>query len=550
MCTIGCNHPGFLNMHAKVCFRPARLFALAVFLAAAVSLSYSQDAPPPAAPAAAQPAEPSHTPPVTAKINALAHRVLGAGLKLNALDADNLQPWHLKLDFQLVELGGSKPVAGTLEEWSTGRNQWRRTYSSPHPQWNGSEWSVSPLERYHSRPLTGFFPAALLNTRITRPVVTPLYQAANIQPDYEMEVRRVTTTGIQLNCVSVVDAGRYADNVDFLFPTMCFDNDMHLRLTTAGDTTVQFDDLQIFQGRAVARDVKVIVQGNLIAEMKVSLLETVAADAGLVKPPANAVPEHYTIEPGQPRPESVYEVAASLPMQPVGAPSLLFLYRGIFPMPILIRKDGTVKPNPDHTSLFPQDVGDAIELAVAKWKYKPYLVDGQPVEVAMIVPYPIDGKPFVPSYERPKPPKVVTAPEDFTSSYDPKRDPAKDLAMAEAQAKPAHKRILLDVGGDWCIWCKTLDKFFADHADLRDLRDQNFVLMKVNMNAMNENYTFLSQYPKIPGYPWLFVLDADGTLVKSEDTDGLEDGGKGYSVKAIKEFLTTWKTSESLARTQ
>lgn len=44
-----------------------------------------------------------------------------------------------------------------------------------------------------------------------------------------------------------------------------------------------------------------------------------------------------------------------------------------------------------------------------------------------------------------------------------------------------------------------------------------------------------------PG-PLLVVLDGDGKLVKSENADALEDGSTGYSAKAVKEFLTAWKT--------
>jgi Thioredoxin-like len=534
------------SMHRTGSFKlPSFLVAFPLLAVAAFALA--QSTAPGAAPLAAPPADqpPSHTPPVTAKINALAHRVLAAGVKLNSLDADGLQPWHLKVDFQLIEMGVAKPQAGTFEEWSAGRDQWRRTYSSPRAEWNGSEWSVSPVEHYRTKPPSAFFQTTVLNTRVSRPVVNPLYQAANIKADYEMDIRRVTASGVQLNCVSVVDPSRYAEDIDFLFPIMCFDSEMHLRLTVAGDTSVQFDDIQLFQGRAVAHNVKVIQKGALIAEMKVSLLEVVAADAGVMKPPSNALREPYIIEPGQPRPESVFEVGASLPIAPTGFP-----YRGVLPMPILIRKDGTVKPNPDQFLIGPQSVADAIEVAMAKWKYKPYLVNGDPVDVEITVAYAIDGKPFVPSYERPKPPKVTTSPEDFSSSYDPRRDPGKDLLMAVAQAKAGNKRILLEVGGDWCVWCRVLDKFFADRADLRDLRDQNFVLMKVNMSALNENYAFLSQYPSIPGYPWIFVLDANGKLVQSQNTDPLEDGARGYSGKAIKEFLTTWKKPEGVASAQ
>jgi hypothetical protein len=158
-----------------------------------------------------------------------------------------------------------------------------------------------------------------------------------------------------------------------------------------------------------------------------------------------------------------------------------------------------------------------------------------------VVVYPIDGKPFVPSYDRPKPKPVVTAPDDFSSAYDPKRDPGRDIAVAEAQAAAAHKRILMEVGGDWCSWCRILDKFFAEHADVRAVRDAGFVLLKVNFSGNNENAEFLSHYPAIPGYPWIFVLDGDGKLLKSVDTNTLESGNTGYSEKAIKDFLAAWK---------
>jgi hypothetical protein len=81
----------------------------------------------------------------------------------------------------------------------------------------------------------------------------------------------------------------------------------------------------------------------------------------------------------------------------------------------------------------------------------------------------------------------------------------------------------------------------ADHKDLREMRDANFVLIKVNMSAINENSLFLSRYPKIPGYPWLFVLDTDGRLLKSEDTNELEGGVNGYSARSIRDFLWQWK---------
>lgn len=520
-----------------------RLGSMAVAAVLVCGNGTAQDkTPAPAATASVADEGPSHTPPVTAKMNTLAHRVLLAGVKANTLAADGLQPWHIKIEFQMRVPGVLKPVPGTAEAWATGRNQWRRTYTSSRPSWNGSEWSATAIERYRTKEGPAGFQYVELNTRVTRPVLDPLYQAANIRPDYEMDIQRVNTAGVVLNCISVADPGRYAEdsNPDFLFPTICFDSEMHLRLTVAGTTSVQFDDIQVFQGRAVARDVKVIQRGDLIAEMKVSALEMVTADVAQLKAPDNAVHEPYTVEPGQPRPESVHEEAASLPLGNNGMP-----IKGFVSLPVVIQKDGSVRIDKETTPIMTQNTSnlvDSVEIAVAKWKYKPYLVDGRPIEVGLQITYTMDGSPFVPSYEKPMRKKVETAPEDFTSAYDPKRDPARDLAMAETQAKAAKKRILLDVGGDWCVWCRTLDKFFDDHADLKALRDQNYVLMKVNMSSLNENFAFLSKYPNIPGYPWIFVLDADGKLLKSEDTNGLENGANGYSAKQVKDFLIAWQS--------
>ena len=91
--------------------------------------------------------------------------------------------------------------------------------------------------------------------------------------------------------------------------------------------------------------------------------------------------------------------------------------------------------------------------------------------------------------------------------FDPKRDPAKDLAEAVKVAKKQNKRILLDVGGEWCGWCHKLDKFFATNLEAAKILKEKYFVVKVNFSPENENVAFLSKYPKISGYPHLFVLE-------------------------------------------
>mgnify|MGYP000051851594 CR=1 FL=1 len=61
--------------------------------------------------------------------------------------------------------------------------------------------------------------------------------------------------------------------------------------------------------------------------------------------------------------------------------------------------------------------------------------------------------------------------------------------------------------------------------------------MKVNYSRENYNEEFLGQYPDIPGYPHLYVLENDGTLLYSKNTVELEEG-RSYNEQAILDFLT------------
>ena len=125
------------------------------------------------------------------------------------------------------------------------------------------------------------------------------------------------------------------------------------------------------------------------------------------------------------------------------------------------------------------------------------------------------------------------------ATYDPKRDAEADIKGAVLEAQRTGKRVLVDVGGEWCIWCHTLDKFFDQNPKLLEDREKNFVMVKINYSPENRNGKVLSRYPKIPGFPHLFVLDANGKLLHSQDTSELE-AGKSYNTKKVSAFLKRW----------
>jgi thiol:disulfide interchange protein len=123
--------------------------------------------------------------------------------------------------------------------------------------------------------------------------------------------------------------------------------------------------------------------------------------------------------------------------------------------------------------------------------------------------------------------------------FDPQRDAAKDIQDAVHEARRTGKRILLDVGGDWCIWCRRLDSLFAANKDLEGTLRKGFVVVKVNYSRENKNEAVLSRFPKIPGYPHLFVLDSNGKLLHSQDTGQLESGNH-HDREKVMAFLKKW----------
>ena len=137
----------------------------------------------------------------------------------------------------------------------------------------------------------------------------------------------------------------------------------------------------------------------------------------------------------------------------------------------------------------------------------------------------------------------VQDPAEYTpvTKYDPQRNADQDIRDAVAEAKRSHRRILLEVGGEWCIWCHRLDDFFAAHPDLTSVRDKNFVTVKINFSEENPNKEVLSRYGPISGYPYIFVLDSDGKLVRAQET-GVFEAGKSYVEERLMTFLTHWAT--------
>jgi thiol-disulfide isomerase/thioredoxin len=131
--------------------------------------------------------------------------------------------------------------------------------------------------------------------------------------------------------------------------------------------------------------------------------------------------------------------------------------------------------------------------------------------------------------------------------YDPKADANAQLAAATAKARRDHSRVLVMFGGNWCGWCHKLHDLFAKDQSVRKLLHDEYIpvmadleapraaeLLKRCKGALSED-----ELRKGVGYPFLAVLDGDGSVVTAQRTDPLEEGDH-HDPEKVRSFLAKW----------
>ncbi|AZA55078.1 thioredoxin family protein [Chryseobacterium sp. G0201] len=126
--------------------------------------------------------------------------------------------------------------------------------------------------------------------------------------------------------------------------------------------------------------------------------------------------------------------------------------------------------------------------------------------------------------------------------YNPKADAQKDIDALIVQAKKENKNIMIQAGGNWCIWCLRFNQFVETTPELKGIVDKNYVYYHLNYSPDNKNEKIFSQYENPGdkfGYPVFIVLDKDGKMIHVQQSDVLEQD-KGYSLEKTKEFFNQW----------
>jgi thioredoxin-related protein len=125
--------------------------------------------------------------------------------------------------------------------------------------------------------------------------------------------------------------------------------------------------------------------------------------------------------------------------------------------------------------------------------------------------------------------------------YDPAANAKADIKDAVARAKAEGRHVFLQIGGNWCGWCREFHKFTNNDADLKKLIEDNFVVVHVNWSPENKNEDILARYgfPQRFGFPVFVILDGKGKQIHTQDS-GLLELEKSYDKQKVATFFKNW----------
>lgn len=130
---------------------------------------------------------------------------------------------------------------------------------------------------------------------------------------------------------------------------------------------------------------------------------------------------------------------------------------------------------------------------------------------------------------------------DTTHLYNPAANARQELAAAVQRARAEKKHVLIQVGGNWCVWCYRFNAFTLTDTTISALLRDNFVVYHLNYSPENKNLDLLADlgFPQRFGFPVLLVLDASGKRLHTQDSGQLEKGN-GYDRDKVIGFLRGW----------
>jgi len=126
--------------------------------------------------------------------------------------------------------------------------------------------------------------------------------------------------------------------------------------------------------------------------------------------------------------------------------------------------------------------------------------------------------------------------------YDEAGNADKSVAKARAKAKAQGKRLIIDMGGNWCPDCRILAATM-ELPELKAFLDRNFVVISVDIGRFDKNLQVPAYYgitKRLEGVPALMVIDPKtDALLNAAQMTQLSDA-RHMTPQGLADWLAGW----------
>lgn len=126
--------------------------------------------------------------------------------------------------------------------------------------------------------------------------------------------------------------------------------------------------------------------------------------------------------------------------------------------------------------------------------------------------------------------------------YDEHADAERAVAAAQAKARQAHKLLLIDLGGNWCLDCRLLAGTM-EIAPLKGWLARHYEIVTVDVGRFDKNLQIPARYGaggRPEGVPAILIVDPrTGKLLNAGKIAALSDA-RSLTPQALADWLAQW----------
>lgn len=127
--------------------------------------------------------------------------------------------------------------------------------------------------------------------------------------------------------------------------------------------------------------------------------------------------------------------------------------------------------------------------------------------------------------------------------FDESADGSAQISAALARAKKENRRVLVEWGANWCVWCRTLHNLCRNDEGIRKELLYEYDVVLLDVGRFDKHADLRKRYEvdlTQTGIPFLTILDSAGVVLANQETGSLEledKAAKAHDPKKVLELL-------------